>query len=237
MHSLPRSCTILIACGLLTLYPLSIHAMQYKNGPYYASVVGARRNSQFNRLTSATAFLWNHSDHSKDAQKNLICSVRKIVLQERGSELKQILAGEISSMTNQSQAEVAVALSASHYCDEPEPIVQPIAERIPVFVNRDGTVHSNNPVWNACITGKDLSVELLKSNPDVFEHRQGRIRILRPYSCRDYHRGPLMVWKHPDFLDLSVALDQKGRLKGSLPRGYMVKKMEAVAVKKKNPSK
>ena len=43
-----------------------------------------------------------------------------------------------------------------------------------------------------------------------------------PLTCRDYHRGHLAIWHHPDFPDLEVTLDSKGRILGGVPTGYIV---------------
>lgn len=89
-------------------------------------------------------------------------------------------------------------------------------------LTENGRVLSSNPVWNVCISGKPISIGLIRRNRDVFDYRRGHLHVSIPYTCRDYHRGQLAVWKHPDFADLDLTLDPKGRLVGGVPAGFVV---------------
>ncbi len=89
-----------------------------------------------------------------------------------------------------------------------------------IRLNKDGYVLSSNPVWNACTRGK-ATLGLIKSNRDKVTYRQGRIMTLRPKSCDQYHRNMYSVWRHPDFEGLDLTLDNKGRLLGGVPIGYI----------------
>lgn len=88
-------------------------------------------------------------------------------------------------------------------------------------LTKDGVVRSRNPVWNVCISGKPIRKGLVMRNVDTFEYRRGHVRLRIPFTCRDYHRGNLSVWRHPDFQDLDMFLDAKGRLIGGVPFPYI----------------
>lgn len=88
-------------------------------------------------------------------------------------------------------------------------------------LSADGVVRSRNPVWNICISGKPIRKGLIMRNTDTFEYRRGHLHLRIPFSCRDYHRGNVSIWKHPDFPDLDVLLDAKGRLIGGVPFSYI----------------
>jgi len=104
----------------------------------------------------------------------------------------------------------------------PQKKVSPVA----VHVDRDGYVVSTNPVWNACTSGKGLTLELIRSNTDKVEQRDGNGR---PMTCADYHKNDVNLWNHPDYPGLQVQLNNKGKLIGDLPTGYIVKRDTAVA--------
>lgn len=88
-------------------------------------------------------------------------------------------------------------------------------------LSKDGVVRSRNPVWNVCISGKPIRKGLVMWNTDTFEYRRGHLHLRIPFSCRDYHRGNVSLWRHPDFPDLHVFLDTKGRLIGGMPFSYI----------------
>ncbi len=106
----------------------------------------------------------------------------------------------------------------------PSPVSAEIVRAKPKLLRIDpqGSVISSNPVWNACIRSSYLSPALLRSNQDVYEHRQGRIRVRIPFSCRDYHRGDLRVWQFPDDPSVQLVLDKRGRLLGDPPPEYVL---------------
>jgi|GEM_PF-3972601 len=93
-----------------------------------------------------------------------------------------------------------------------------------IIVDTDGFVISRNPIWNSCTRSDRLLPSFLRSNPDTVTHRQGRIRVERPLSCKDYQVGIKNVWKHPDFLDVEVYLSTKGKLLGVLSSGYVIER-------------
>lgn len=106
------------------------------------------------------------------------------------------------------------------------PLVKETALATPrgiVLVDQEGFAVSTNPVWNACVRGERVFVGFIHTNRDVYIHRQGRIRKEIPMTCRDYHRGNVSVWKHPDFLDAELYLDSKGKLLGVLTQGFIVR--------------
>lgn len=88
-------------------------------------------------------------------------------------------------------------------------------------LKNNGVVRSSNPVWNVCVSGKPIRKGLVMRNIDTFDYRRAHVHKVIPLSCRDYHRGALNIWKHPDFHDLQLLLDSNGSLLGGLPYGYI----------------
>ncbi len=88
-------------------------------------------------------------------------------------------------------------------------------------LKKNGVVRSSNPVWNVCVSGKPIRKGLVSRNVDSVEYRRGHLHKKIPFSCRDYHRGALNIWEHPDFYDLQLLLDSNGSLLGGLPYGYI----------------
>lgn len=102
-----------------------------------------------------------------------------------------------------------------------QPIEAKVGERNVIRLKKDGVVRSRNPVWNVCISGKPIRKGLLMRNTDAFDYRRGHLHLRIPFTCRDYHRGNVSVWRHPDFPDVDVLLDSKGRLIGGVPFSYI----------------
>ncbi len=90
-----------------------------------------------------------------------------------------------------------------------------------IRLQKNGVVRSSNPVWNVCISGQPIRKGLIMKNTDVFEYRRGHLHMHIPFTCRDYHRGDLKVWKHPDFPNVELLLDGKGRLIGGVPFSFI----------------
>ncbi len=88
-------------------------------------------------------------------------------------------------------------------------------------LTKDGIVRSRNPVWNVCVSGKPIRKGLVIKNTDTYEYRRGHLHMKIPFTCRDYHRGNVSIWKHPDFKDLDILLDVNGRLIGGIPFPYV----------------
>ncbi len=84
-----------------------------------------------------------------------------------------------------------------------------------------GVVRSTNPVWNVCVSGHSIPLGLIRRNRDTYHYRRGHVKKEIPFTCRDYHRGDVSVWSHPDFPDLQLTLDSKGHLKGGIQEGYI----------------
>ena len=88
-------------------------------------------------------------------------------------------------------------------------------------LTKDGVVRSRNPVWNVCVSGKPIRKGLVIRNADTYEYRRGHLHLRIPFTCRDYHQGDVSIWRHPDFKDLDILLDAKGRLIGGIPFPYV----------------
>ncbi len=98
------------------------------------------------------------------------------------------------------------------------------SEPLVLRLRKNGTVASSNPVWNVCVSGKPVSKGLIMRNRDVSHHRRGHMHKDIPFSCRDYHKGDVAVWQHPDFPGLELTLDATGHLLSGLPVGYVAVK-------------
>ncbi len=159
---------------------------------------------------------------------SLGCIFHKILPYGRGNEF---LATLIANITNSRRAQKAIfsQVAKPSDCDSVRSLAikkNLIHVRHSIHLDPDGRVFSNNPVWNACSRGQQLSLRLLRSNRDQFEHRQGSIRVVRPWSCRDYHRGEGNHWIYRDAgMDLVLLLGHHGKFVGfaePLPDGVAI---------------
>lgn len=155
-----------------------------------------------------------------EAERHVLCMMRRAQI-ERSEAVTTWLAALLSERLGRPSALIKQALENDHFCDSPFMIEAPHHSPVAIHVNKDGVVLSDNPVWNACIAGGPISKDLIMSNRDTFEHRRGHVHRRIPYSCRDYHRGDRALWRHPDVPDLKVMLDDRGRLIGGVPTGYI----------------
>lgn len=166
-----------------------------------------------------------------EAERHVLCSMRSAQI-ERSQAVTDWLVTLLSKRLHRSEQDIATAFRDDHFCDQKEKIHIVETELKAVLTERDGIVLSSNPVWNACVSGDPVTKALIAGNRDVFHHRRGHLHKDIPYSCRDYHRGNSAVWHHPDFPDLEVTLDDRGRLLGGLPAGYVaVRERQVVAEK------
>lgn len=207
--------TVLLAC--LVVLPSAAHARSFS---------GSRRGSEIVRWSNAALFLWHASqglpdvargdDGLTDRERSAFCSLRRSIPNGRGGGFLSTLAQVTSSMLDRdlhSADRFMIALTAPLDClQTPVPSFSRESPNI-VFLPVDayGFPHSSNPVWNACVRGQGLSIDLIRSNHDTFLHRQGRIRLQIPWTCRDYHRGSLNIWLYPDVPGSQVLLDSRGR--------------------------
>jgi hypothetical protein len=127
---------------------------------------------------------------------------------------------------------VESALKDVAFCAPKQAKAAPKKADVVVHLDTKGVVVSSNPAWNACVTGH-VTLDMIRSNTDTYMHRQGSVEKEIAMTCRDYHRGDVSLWQHPDYPGLEVKLDGKGRLVGGLPTGYIAKKdvKENVAAK------
>lgn len=188
---------------------------------YYATHA-ARRGSELRRLVSASRFL---AEQNVDC---VPCSIGLILSDENGANVSSLLSKRIAEIISLHEREVAVLLRLPRQKNSnqsPRRVSSKALMKI-LRVNRKGVIISNNPVWNACIQNEQLTALFVKSNTDGVMHRQARKRVFRPYSCRDYHRGDLRIWRYPDDSSIELVLDKRGRLLGDPPVGYILQKVE-----------
>lgn len=166
-----------------------------------------------------------------EAEQHVLCAMRKAQI-ERSEAVTTWLAALLSERLGRPSALIKEALEDAHFCETPpqgESVQTPVME---VHLRRDGVVVSSNLVWNVCVAGGPIGKDLIMRNRDTFEHRRGHVHRRIPYSCRDYHRGDRALWRHPDVPDLEVMLDDRGRLVGGLPWGYIaVRDIVGIAAK------
>ncbi len=158
------------------------------------------------------------------AEVDYICSMQRVLPQSADMSLIEWLGVTMAEISGRDTKQIMPALKDPAFCAA-RVLHTSInkADRI-VHLNSKNIVVSTNPVWNACVSGVPVSLALIRSNQDTFAHRQGSLRTLFAKTCRDYHRGDISMWQHPDFPGLEVQLDAKGRLLGGLPTGFIVKK-------------
>lgn len=188
---------------------------------YYA-IHAARRGSELRRLVSASRFLVGQNVDC------VPCSIGRILSDDNGANVSSLLSKRIAEMTSLHEREVAVLLHLPRLKNSnqsPRRISSKTLMKI-LKINRKGVIVSSNPVWNACIQNEPLTASFIKSNTDGAMHRQARVRVFRPYSCRDYHRGDLRLWRYPDDPSIELVLDKRGRLLGDPPVGYILQKVE-----------
>lgn len=211
---------------------------------YYARHA-ARRSSGLTRMSAAADFVWSRAVLSEEkreqrlhsglsvGQKHLTCSL-SLILPDLGGAFVQEVATRILDRSGATdRAAIVHLLTTGESCPrrmvEPAPAIAPTLLIIPIDAR--GIPLSSNPVWNACVRRQGLSFDLIQSNTDRFEHRRGKVRITRPLSCRDYHRGSVAFWKYPDQPDLELLLDRRGKFLGAI--GDSVSPVLYVAVRKK----
>ncbi len=156
-----------------------------------------------------------------DAEVEYICSMQKAQPATSTTSFTEWLGSYMANLMGRDAAQVIAALKDPAFCAPKAEAAVKTAEPVAVRVNKKGIVVSTNPVWNACVTGNKVSLGLIRANQDTYQHRQGAIEKDIPMTCRDYHRGDLNVWLHPDFPNLELTLDGKGRLVSDLPLGYI----------------
>lgn len=153
-----------------------------------------------------------------------ICSMQKAIPVDALDSFVEWFAAHIASIMGRDANMIASALKDPAFC-APKQAAAPVKKAdVIVHLNSKGVVVSTNPVWNACVSGQDLTLDLIKSNEDTYVHRQGTISKEFAMTCRDYHRGDVSMWQHPDYPGLEIQLDTKGRLVGGLPTGFVAKK-------------
>lgn len=194
-----------------------------------------RQGSEIRQVESAVRFLWLHRKitFSSDANTQLTqlaCSIRRALPEARGGEFLRTVSETIAREIGRSESvsEIFLTLTLPHLCKRPAAVQNTVKPLSIIYLDRAGAVVSSNPVWNACVRGKGITAALIKSNVDRTLHRSGRLRTEIPWSCRDYHKGPIDVWTHPDFPDISIVLDEHGKLISALPVGYLAVKGDSI---------
>ncbi len=192
------------------------------DGGHYATWRSSRRGSETQRIRAAAEFLWHWSGRNPAESDAVLCSMRKIVPADRDEGLKAIVIADISLILKRPKRDVAAFLLGNSCPDEMMRLPKVSVTKMIMFVDQKGAVLSSNPVWNACIRGLPLTASFMKRNPDTVEHRQRRIRVYRPLSCRDYHKGDVRAWRYPEDPSVELVLDDRGRLLGDAPQGYVL---------------
>ncbi len=174
-------------------------------------------------------------------EEHFICSAKiasERVQRSKDPALKKYLVQRLSSTLYRDEAQILSVVNDDTLCTRS---TRAIAQQTTIFnstvvrADANGVLISSNPVWNACITGKGLTKDLIRSNKDVNVHRQGRTITYIPLTCRNYHETTSNTWKHPDHPNIRITLDAKGRLVLPLPSNYVLQKDAAVAPIASNP--
>jgi hypothetical protein len=158
-----------------------------------------------------------------------LCSMKESIPPSATSSAVSWFANYLGTIMGRDGSQVLAALLDEKFCT-PAQEAQAVAPKpIAVRVDGKGYIVSSNPVWNACVRGK-ATIGLIRKNRDTVMHRQGRIEVMLPLTCSDYHPNTENVWRHPDHAGLFVTLDAAGRLTSALPRGYVAVREQVLKV-------
>lgn len=211
--------SITLLCIMLCAGVSSAHAY---GDAYYARSQSERRGSELERFIAAAEFSFERSHASDTDRSEYFCALQRLLPQNRGGGFAYVVSQRLSTLLNLDTTSVSIALVRAR-CDIATPVT--FSNHSPpkhLRIDSIGRVVSRNPVWNSCIRGTLLTPAQLRSNPDVFVHRQRSISVRIPYSCRDYHRGEVRSWIFPDDPSIELVLDARGRLLGDAPAGYIL---------------
>ncbi len=180
-------------------------------------------------LVRQAQFLHDH----QSSPKEVICSIAKTLPVDRGGVFHETLARHLADLLSEKgvplpptrtphlpslsprfiQAMLVSRLRCTHHPLSSSKGLKKKAPSIPL--DTAGMPLSKNVVWNACVRQKELSVDLLRENPDRFEHRQRRMRKNIPWSCRDYHRGSDGWWIYPKLPNTRLLFTRNGHYLGA----------------------
>jgi hypothetical protein len=205
-----------IVCILVFLCPRVVHA---ERDMYYARHRSSRTGSEVTRFIAAASFLHDRLYREPVLRPQYFCSLSRLLPEDRGAAMLADIAETLSSVLKMDSQEIRVSIMKAH-CSIPVSPRTVRLEQKQLRMDSRGRVLSSNAVWNACIRGENLTPAFLRSNSDAFIHRQGRVRVRIPLSCRDYHRGDLRVWQFPDDASVELVLDTHGKLLGDAPPDY-----------------
>lgn len=219
MLSMYRSLSISLFLFMgLIIFPCAVHA--YEN-PYYAQN-GVRKASEIDRFTAAAAFVQQRLYPTRKDTAKYLCSISKLLPENRGTGFLEIAVQRVSEISHLPEEYLFIALASDPCPKITLTIPRPPTKRRSLEIDKNGSVVSSNPVWNACIRNAPMTGVFVRSNTDTFIHRQRSIIVKIPFSCRDYHRGQLKVWAYPDDPSVHLVLDGRGRLLGDAPVGYVL---------------
>ena len=182
--------------------------------PYYARSA-PRHGAEITRFVASADFALRtrlHRDHT--SIDSFLCSVRRTLPLSRGAGFLHVYADRIAPLVAMDPAVVRIDLASGRRCVSTTVTAheRPLDDKAATLpLDTVGRPLSENPVWNACIRHEGLSADLLRDNRDVYVHRQRRIRVKIPLTCRDYHRGKDELWSYPDAPGAVLLLDARGR--------------------------
>lgn len=158
-----------------------------------------------------------------DADIGYVCSMQRALPYDAPDALTEWIGRTMARIMGRHAEQVMPALKDSSFCESHAS--RSPRKKVPAVVHltKNGVVVSTNPVWNACVTSERLTRDLIRSNRDIIVVHRGNISKKIPLTCRDYHRGDVHLWQHPDFPELEIQLDEKGRLLGGVPAGFVVR--------------
>lgn len=240
-----QRCLFITVFSFLCLaFPIQMHAEEHSAyfsvaglmDPYHARLHPTSRANSIKVLSAQIAFVWEQSASMprEDREMNLICLLRNMMPARRGAGFHRVLADQVTVIIQADDSDgILQSLTSSQGCRK---VLQPSASTtvtrrmisVPIDIHRKAL--SKNPVWNACTRSQGLSIDLIRANADVFEHRQGRHIIHRPWTCRDYHRGAANEWLYPDIPHVRLLLDGHGVfIAGTSDQGIVVARYERSA--------
>ncbi len=157
------------------------------------------------------------------AESEYICSMQRAIPYDTINSFTEWLGGIMADIMGRDVSQIMPALKDPFFCLPRQAATKRSKADVIVHLNVKNVVVSTNAVWNACVSRENLTRDLIRTNKDTFVRRQRTVSKKIPLSCRDYHRGDLGMWRHPDFPGLEIQLDSRGRLLGGLPTGFVAR--------------
>jgi cysteine-rich repeat protein len=192
---------------------------------------GGHHGNRYDSVGAATRFvLQNNAGAAFGAGPDpRVCAAQRLLGVNPSPGIVHYVAGILATELDITQEQIADLLTDPSYCTPLNEAVirpaKPVAaakKPVPFYVNADGIpVARGNMVFDLCIAGKPIPLELIRNNPDQIDldHR-GKVKT--GASCDEYYLGD-GLWKHPDHPEMDpFTFTLKPKKVLSVPAPYVV---------------